>query len=133
MYIGRSMGAMLLPRGKNIHLDLQENSARVLLLPQRPRKLCWISQPKKRPLRPRPQRVTVTVITQVEVSICNSSSPAVSYCVHERDENEEAVRNVEKLTESEPVNGEDLLGSEELKRKLLEAKKELEESRKRHP
>jgi len=32
--------------------------------------------------------------------------------VPERDENEEAVRNVEKITESEPVNGEDLLGSE---------------------
>jgi hypothetical protein len=45
--------------------------------------------------------------------------------VPERDENEEAVRNVEKLTDSEPVNGEDLLGSEELKRKLREAKERL--------
>lgn len=43
----------------------------------------------------------------------------------ERDENEEAVRNVEKATESEPVKGEDLLESEELKRKLAEAKKRL--------
>ena len=45
----------------------------------------------------------------------------------EQDENEEAVRNVEKITESEPVNGEDLLGSEELKRKLREAKERLEQ------
>ncbi len=45
--------------------------------------------------------------------------------VPERDENEEAVRNVEKATESEPVKGEDLLESEELKRKLAEAKKRL--------
>jgi hypothetical protein len=61
-----------IPRRKDIRLDLQENSARALLLPQRPRKLCCSRQPKKRPLRPRPQRVTVTatVITQVEVSIC---------------------------------------------------------------
>ena len=41
----------------------------------------------------------------------------------ERDENEEAVRNVEKATESDPAKGEDLLESEELKRKLAEAKK----------
>ena len=40
----------------------------------------------------------------------------------ERDENEQAVRNVEKATESEPVEGEELLESEELKRKLREAK-----------
>jgi hypothetical protein len=46
--------------------------------------------------------------------------------VPERDENEEAVRNVEKITDSEPVSGEDLLGSEELKRQLREAKKQNE-------
>jgi hypothetical protein len=43
--------------------------------------------------------------------------------VPERDENTEAVRNVEKATESEPVNGEELLQSDELKRKLRDAKK----------
>ena len=43
-----------------------------------------------------------------------------------RDENTEAVRNVEKATDSEPVKGEDLLESEELKRKLSEAKKRIE-------
>jgi hypothetical protein len=42
--------------------------------------------------------------------------------VPERDENTEAVRNVEKAAESEPVKGEELLESEELKRKLREAK-----------
>ena len=44
----------------------------------------------------------------------------------ERDENTEAVRNVEKATESEPVQGEDLLKSDKLKRKLSEAKKRIE-------
>jgi hypothetical protein len=53
--------------------------------------------------------------------------------VPERDENEEAVRNVEKITESEPVNGEDLLGSEALKRKLREAKELLEASPNKRP
>ena len=40
-----------------------------------------------------------------------------------RDENTEAVRNVEKATDSEPVKGEELLESEELKKKLADAKK----------
>ena len=43
--------------------------------------------------------------------------------VPERDENTEAVRNVEKATDSEPVQGEELLESEELKKKLTDAKK----------
>jgi hypothetical protein len=43
----------------------------------------------------------------------------------ERDENQEALRQVEKITGSEPVNGEDLLGSEDLKRQLREAKERL--------
>ena len=38
------------------------------------------------------------------------------------DANTELVRAVEKLTDSEPVCGEDLLGSEDLKRQLREAK-----------
>ena len=43
----------------------------------------------------------------------------------DRDENEQAVRNVEKATESEPVRREDLLDSPDLKRKLEDAKKAL--------
>jgi len=39
----------------------------------------------------------------------------------ERDENEAAVRNVEKATESEPVFGEELLESQDLQRQLREA------------
>lgn len=39
----------------------------------------------------------------------------------------EAARQVEKLTDSESVNGEDLLESEDLKRKLREAKARLSE------
>jgi hypothetical protein len=43
----------------------------------------------------------------------------------ELDESQEALRNVEKITESEPVNGEDLLSSPDLKRQLREAKERL--------
>ena len=41
----------------------------------------------------------------------------------DRDENTEAVRNIEKATDSEPVKGEELLESEDLKKKLADAKK----------
>ncbi len=44
--------------------------------------------------------------------------------VAETDENTEAVRNIEKATDSEPIKGEELLESEELKRQLREAKKQ---------
>ena len=43
----------------------------------------------------------------------------------ERDLNEEAVRQVNELTGSEPVDGKDLIESEELKRQFREAKKRL--------
>ena len=43
----------------------------------------------------------------------------------EADANKEALRQVEEATDSEPVNGEDLLGSENLKRQLREAKERL--------
>jgi hypothetical protein len=42
--------------------------------------------------------------------------------VPERDVNEEASRLVNDLTESEPVSGEDLIESEDLKRQFREAK-----------
>ena len=43
----------------------------------------------------------------------------------ERDTSQEALRQVEEITDSEPVNGEDLLGSPELRRQLREAKERL--------
>jgi hypothetical protein len=43
----------------------------------------------------------------------------------ERDANKEALDEVERETESEPVKGEELLESEELKRQLREAKERL--------
>ena len=43
----------------------------------------------------------------------------------ERDANKEALDEVENATESEPVKGEELLESEELKRQLREAKERL--------
>jgi len=43
----------------------------------------------------------------------------------ELDESQEAVRNVDRITDSEPVNGEDLLSSPDLKRQLREAKERL--------
>jgi hypothetical protein len=47
--------------------------------------------------------------------------------VPKRDPNQQAARQVEKITDSEPARGEDLVSSEELKRKFREAKKELEQ------
>ncbi len=38
------------------------------------------------------------------------------------DENQQAVRQVDKATKSGPANGEDLLNSEDLKQQLREAK-----------
>ena len=43
-----------------------------------------------------------------------------------RDVNEEASKQVERITDSEPAKGEELLESEKLKRQLREAKKRLE-------
>ncbi|MFZ3376204.1 MAG: hypothetical protein WA183_11685 [Chthoniobacterales bacterium] len=43
----------------------------------------------------------------------------------ERDINQEALDQVQKITESGPDNGEDLLESEDLKRQLREAKERL--------
>jgi transcriptional regulator of met regulon len=43
----------------------------------------------------------------------------------ERDASQRALEQVEKITESDPVNGEDLLESEDLKRQLREAKERL--------
>jgi hypothetical protein len=45
--------------------------------------------------------------------------------VPERDQSQEALRQVEKITDSEPVKGENLVKSEDLKRKFREAKKRL--------
>jgi hypothetical protein len=46
-------------------------------------------------------------------------------CVKEKDANKEALEQVEKATESEPVKDEDLLKSEDLKRKLVDSKKRI--------
>lgn len=43
----------------------------------------------------------------------------------ERDANREALKQVEKATDSEPVEGEELLESKDLKRQLREAKERL--------
>jgi hypothetical protein len=53
------------------------------------------------------------------------SSPIISG-VEDTDANQEALEQVQKLTDSEPVDGEELLVSEELKRQYREAKKRLE-------
>jgi len=47
--------------------------------------------------------------------------------MEERDTNKEALDNVEKATDSEPVKGEDLVESEDLKRQFREAKERLRE------
>lgn len=52
----------------------------------------------------------------------------------ERDASKEALDQVERITESDPVKGEDLLGSDDLKRQLREAKEaEAKEQRKHEP
>ena len=43
----------------------------------------------------------------------------------EKDANKEALEQVEKATESEPIKGEDLLKSEDLKHKLGDSKKRI--------
>ncbi len=43
----------------------------------------------------------------------------------EKDANKEALEQVEKATESEPVKGGDLVKSEDLKRKLVDSKKRI--------
>lgn len=43
----------------------------------------------------------------------------------ESDASQKALEQVQKVTESDPVNGEDLLGSDDLKRQLREAKERL--------
>ena len=45
--------------------------------------------------------------------------------VPKRDVSQEAVRNVDRITDSEPVDGEELLRSEKLKRQLREVRERL--------
>jgi len=45
--------------------------------------------------------------------------------VEDKDANQEALEQVQRVTESGPVDGEELLGSEELKRQYREAKERL--------
>jgi hypothetical protein len=45
--------------------------------------------------------------------------------VKEKDANKEALEQVEKATESEPVKDEDLLKSEDLERKVVDSKKRI--------
>lgn len=44
--------------------------------------------------------------------------------MEQRDTNKDALRQVEEITESEPVNGEELVESEDLKRQFREAKEQ---------
>jgi hypothetical protein len=50
---------------------------------------------------------------------------AIISFVEDKDANQEALEQVQKATESGPVDGEELLGSEELKRQYREAKQRL--------
>jgi hypothetical protein len=45
----------------------------------------------------------------------------------DRDASQEALRQVEEITDSEPTNGEELLGSPELRRQFREAEQRLKE------
>jgi hypothetical protein len=48
-----------------------------------------------------------------------------------RDQSQEALRQVEQITDSKPVRGETLLRSRKLKRQLTEAKKRLSGAKRR--
>jgi hypothetical protein len=59
---------------------------------------------------------------------------SVQYCrfpMSESDTNRDALEQVEKATESEPVAGEDLLESEDLRQQLREAKKPVKDANRR--
>jgi hypothetical protein len=58
-------------------------------------------------------------------SLHNQSQSCILAPVPQRDPDEEAARQVEKITGSEPARGEDLVSSETLKRKFRDAKKRL--------
>jgi hypothetical protein len=53
--------------------------------------------------------------------------------VEDKDASQEALEQVEKATDSDRAKGEDLLGSEELKRQLREAKKREQERSQKKP
>ena len=57
--------------------------------------------------------------------MANLTPSAIILCVKEKDANKEALEHVEKATESEPIKDEDLLKSEDLKRKLVDSKKRI--------
>ena len=57
--------------------------------------------------------------------MANLAPSARILCVKEKDANKEALEQVEKATESEPVKDKDLLKSEDLKRKLIDSKKRI--------
>ena len=59
--------------------------------------------------------------------LASIQSGGIVTTVAERDINKEALEQVEKATESEPVKGEDLVESEDLKRQFREAKERLRE------
>ena len=49
----------------------------------------------------------------------------ITCCVEDKDASQKALEQVEKATDSDRAKGEDLLGSEDLKRQLREAKEKL--------
>ena len=51
-----------------------------------------------------------------------TTAPCIFKDMSELDESQKAVRNVDRIADSEPVNGEELLRSDKLKRLLREAR-----------
>lgn len=69
----------------------------------------------------------------VKKRVCPSVKIVHIAPVPDRDLNEEASRQVNEVTGSPPVNGEDLIESEDLKRQLREAKQRLADDDARPP
>jgi hypothetical protein len=61
------------------------------------------------------------------------ASGLITEGVEDKDASQKALEQVEKLTETERAKGEDLLGSEDLKRQLREAKKRLKREKSSPP
>ena len=60
------------------------------------------------------------------IRVGKSKAAGIGLAVPERDANKEALRQVEKATGSDPVDGKDLLESDALRRQLDEAKQSLD-------
>ena len=82
-----------------------------------------------RPSQPPARVQVVSELVVYSFYVCSFAPSTVPYHCHdsmaEKDSNQEALEQVEKATDSEPVSSDELLESPDLKRQLKEAKERL--------